>query len=107
MWQEEGLARIKEVEITIRNNFGKTRMSQPFISIRRQPYEEPYHLNLVISASNGVLIGSLEYYCSAGDLEKVGSKLAAFPERVGDSYFYKLGSPRPEDRFAFHLVLCL
>ncbi len=78
-------------------------MSPPFIIIRRHPYEEPYHLNLVITASNGVFAGTLEYYCNATDLTEMGSKLMSFPERIGDTYSYELGSPRPEDRFAFHL----
>jgi len=80
-------------------------MTPPFIIIRRYPYEEPYHLNLVISASNGAMSGTLEYYCNAEDLIKVGDHLAAFPGQHDDSYTYELGSPRPEDRFAFHFVL--
>ncbi|MEN9600901.1 MAG: hypothetical protein RIS56_507 [Verrucomicrobiota bacterium] len=80
-------------------------MKPPFIIIHRHPYEEPYHLNLVISASNGVMSGTLEYYCNAEDLGEVGGKLAVFPERKGDTYVYELGSPRPEDRFAFHFAL--
>lgn len=80
-------------------------MKPPFIFIRRCPYEEPYHLNLVISASNGVVSGALEYYCNAKDLVEIGSKLVTFPANVDDSYAYELGSPRPEDRFAFHFSL--
>ena len=80
-------------------------MNPPFIIIHRHPYEEPYHLNLVISASNGVMSGTLEYYCNAEDLDEVGGKLAVFPERREDTYAYELGSPRPEDRFAFHFAL--
>jgi hypothetical protein len=80
-------------------------MNPAFIIIRRQPYEEPYHLRLVITASNGVFGGTLEYYCNALDLIDMGTKLMAFPASIGDSYSYELGSPRPEDRFAFHFVL--
>ena len=79
-------------------------MKPPFIIIRRHPYEEPYHLNLVISASNGVMCGTLEYYCNAADVGEMGGKLAAFPEKTGDTYLYELGSPRREDRFAFHFA---
>lgn len=79
-------------------------MRPPHITIRRYPYEEPYHLNLVISASNGSFAGTLEYYCNADDLGRMGSRLMAFPEGVGDTYSYELGSPRPEDRCAFHLA---
>ena len=80
-------------------------MTPPFIIIRRYPYEEPYHLNLVISASNGAMSGTLEYYCNAEDLTKVGDRLAAFPRQKDDNYTYELGSPRPEDGFAFHFAL--
>jgi hypothetical protein len=80
-------------------------MARPFIVIRRFPYEEPYHLRLVISAGNGSFSGALEYYCNANDLAEVGSRLARFPIMIGDDYVYELGSPRPEDRFAFHLFL--
>ncbi|MBN2710987.1 MAG: hypothetical protein JXR97_00935 [Planctomycetes bacterium] len=46
------------------------------IEIKRYPYEEPYHLNLVFSASNGVFEGSLKYYCHASDLEDIGKERA-------------------------------
>lgn len=80
-------------------------MNPPFIVIHRHPYEEPYHLNLVISASNGEMRGTLEYYCNAADLKDVGSRLAAFPQKTEDSYVYELGTPRPEDQFAFHFAI--
>jgi hypothetical protein len=80
-------------------------MVRPFIVMRRYPYEEPYHLRLVLSAGNGVFAGSLEYYCNADDLAAVGHRLMTFPTKVGDSYAYELGSFKEEDRFAFHLLL--
>lgn len=80
-------------------------MNPPFIIIRRYPYEEPYHLNLVISASNGATGSVLEYYCNAADLIKVGAILTAFPAKAKDTFCYELGSQRPEDRFAFHFAL--
>ncbi len=80
-------------------------MTRPYIIIRRFAYEEPHHLNLVIWASNGVFTGSLEYYCNADDLARIGVRLMAFPERSGDVFTYELGSCRPEDRFAFHFLL--
>lgn len=49
--------------------------------------------------------GTLEYYCNAEDLTEVGDTLAAFPRQPDDSYTYELGSPKPEDRFAFHFAL--
>jgi hypothetical protein len=33
---------------------------KPYIRITRCPYEKPYHLNLVMTASNGQLAGKLE-----------------------------------------------
>lgn len=79
-------------------------MRSPFIIIRRHPYEEPYHLRLVITASNGVFAGTLEYYCKADDLAEIGRNLTVFPRTIEDTYSYELGSPRP-DKFAFHFVL--
>lgn len=80
-------------------------MRPPFIILRRQPYEEPYHLNLVVSAGNGTTGGTLEYYCNAEDVGKLGSRLAEFPKKRRDNYVYELGSPRQEDNFAFHFAL--
>src|SRR5580765_1020838 len=80
-------------------------MTPPFIVIRRFPYEEPHHLNLVISASNGAASGKLEYYCNAEDLVEIGRKLAAFPANGKDTYCYELGSPLTQDKFAFHFAL--
>ena len=38
-------------------------------------------------------------------LLKMGGRLSAFPESIGDTYAYELGSPRLEDRFAFYFAL--
>ena len=75
------------------------------IQIRRFPYEEPYYLNLVFSASNGVFGGRLEYYCDASDLEDLGKALRCFPKKVPDEYSYEIGSTKPEDKFAYHFAL--
>ena len=75
------------------------------IQIKRVPYEEPYHVNLVFSASNAVFDGSLEYYCNASDLEDIGKALRSFPRKVPDAYSYEIGSSRPEDNFAYHFAL--
>jgi hypothetical protein len=77
----------------------------PGIKITRYPYEEPYHLNLRIAASNGRLAGNLEYYCNASDLSSLGKQLAGFSGRKSDEIIYELGSEKPEDRFAFFLSL--
>jgi hypothetical protein len=75
------------------------------IKITRIPYEEPYHLNLRITASNGKANGRLEYYCNADDLKELGSKLLGFPGDQDETIVYKLGSEKPEDRFAFFFSL--
>src|SRR5215469_865371 len=75
------------------------------IKITRFPYEEPYHLRLFIEASNGKLNGSLEYYCSARDLNTLGNQLLGFPGKKNEKIVYKLGSEKPEDNFAF--LFCL
>jgi hypothetical protein len=80
-------------------------MKTPGIILRRYPYEEPYHLNLVLTACNGVFGGRLEYYCNADDLATLGRALARFPRQTPDEHVYELGSSEPERRFAFHLQL--
>ncbi len=75
------------------------------IQIRRFPYEEPYLVNLVFSASNGVLNGRLEYYCNASDLKDIGKALRSFPRKVPDEYSYEIGSTKPEDRFAYYFAI--
>jgi len=73
-----------------------------WIKITRHPYEEPYHLHLVMAASNGQQRGELEYYCNADDLKKIADVLEVFPLHATSVYLYELGSERPEDRFAFY-----
>lgn len=80
-------------------------MNTPGIRITRFPYEEPYHLNLLIEASNGRINGRLEYYCAADNLTTLGQGLADFTGARGQEVVYELGSERPEDRFAFFLSL--
>ena len=80
-------------------------MNNAGIKITRFPYEEPYHLRLVIEASNGNLNGCLEYYCNASDLKGLGHKMSKFSGKKDEKIAYKLGSERPEDRFAFFFGL--
>ncbi|HEX3656343.1 MAG TPA: hypothetical protein VHV55_11075 [Pirellulales bacterium] len=75
------------------------------ISITRYPYEEPYHLNLRIKASNGRTCGELEYYCNVSGLKEFGKQLADFHGGRGEEVNYELGSEAPQDRFAFYLNL--
>ena len=80
-------------------------MTTPGIKLTRYPYEEPYHLNLRIAASNGHLNGDLEYYCNATDLKELGKQLVDFSGKRSEKIVYELGSEKPEDRFAFFLSL--
>jgi hypothetical protein len=75
------------------------------IKITRFPYEEPYHLNLLIQASNGKMNGRLGYYCNADDLKNLGNQLLNFPSKGDEKIVYQIGSEKPEDRFAFFFRL--
>lgn len=60
-------------------------MRQPFIRITRHPYEEPYHLNLVV-ASNGRQRGELEIYAPPDDLVAMAAQLRDFPGQATDRW---------------------
>jgi hypothetical protein len=75
------------------------------ISIACYPYEEPYHLNLRIKASNGRVAGDLEYYCNASDLKELGKQLIDYLGKPDDEIHFELGSEAPEVRCAFYLSL--
>jgi hypothetical protein len=82
---------------------GKIGLNTPGIRITRSPYEEPYHLNLYIEASNGIINGMLEYYCNADDLRTLGKQLTNFTGTNKEEIIYQLGSEDKQDRFAFFL----
>ena len=75
-------------------------MSQ-FIEVVRRPYEEPYHVNLVVTASNGPQSGALEIYSNATDLGEFATALRGIGSRASEA-LWELGSERPEDNFAFY-----
>ena len=75
---------------------------QAGLKIIRKPYEEPYHVNLVVTASNGRSIAELEIYTNADDLAEYGSALQDFPQSNTHTVLWELGSERPVDRFAFY-----
>jgi hypothetical protein len=75
---------------------------KPHIRLRRHPYEEPYHLRLVINASNGHTAGELEFYTSPDELRAWADHLAVFPQHRDDVFLAEIGSERPEDRFAYY-----
>lgn len=80
-------------------------MSDVGVELTRTPYEEPYHLRLLIVASYGRLRGELEYYCNADDLQELGAQMRAYSGSRDQEIVYELGSEKPEDRFAFFLSL--
>ena len=80
---------------------------KPFIRIVRKPYEEPYHLHLVVMASNGRQRGELDIYTNVWDLELTAGRLRELPIPGESAVLWELGSERPEDRFAFYFRVCL
>jgi len=79
-------------------------MSSSFIEIVRHPYEEPYHLNLVVVASNGTQRGELEIYSNASDLGVFAQAIRKLPAQASDAT-WELGSELPDARFGFHFRL--
>ncbi len=73
-----------------------------FIRVTRNPYEEPHHVNLVVTASNGRTRGELEIYANATDLLAFSQALRSPPKFGQDIAVWELGSEEPERRFAFH-----
>ena len=74
------------------------------LQIVRKPYEEPYHLNLLVSAPNGSQRGELEIYANATDLGTFAGELRDVPDGKREA-LWELGSEVPEDRFAFYFRL--
>jgi hypothetical protein len=76
----------------------------PFIQVVRNPYEEPHHLNLVVTASNGLQAAGLEIYANATDLGSYANALRGVASRTPEA-LWELGSERSEDNFAFYFRL--
>jgi hypothetical protein len=77
----------------------------PCIVVQRFPYEEPYHAQLSIAASNGRYSGIIEIYCAVGQLRDIGIALTKFPAKIPDEYLFEYGSEDPKERWAYHLKL--
>lgn len=73
-----------------------------FLRITRTPYEEPYHLQLLLEASNGRQTASLEIYVSADLVNEMANALAVFPRHASDAYLCEIGSERKEDHWAYY-----
>ena len=76
-----------------------------YLRIERIPYEEPYHVQLVWSVSNGNTSSNFEYYDNADSLKEMADALEAFPRHSSDVFLYEIGSEKPEDRFAYYFRL--
>ena len=80
-------------------------MAKPFLNVKRHPYEEPFHTQIEISASNGAFAGSTDIYCNVADLADIGNGLMNFPKSVGDEYRYVYGSEEPSRRCYRYFLL--
>ena len=74
-----------------------------YLKITRIPYEEPSHVKLIVSASNGEQSGSLEIYDGAASLLDTATALTDFPFNQ-QSYTWELGSEDPKVRFGFYFL---
>jgi hypothetical protein len=63
-------------------------MDEIGILIKRNPYEEPYLLDLKFTAFNGEFQGQFEWYCNPSELEEIGKALSPFPTKIPDEYSY-------------------
>ena len=69
---------------------------KPQITVKRFPYEEPFHLQLEFFVTNGCFSGNTDIYCNANDLNEIGRALRFFPKRIDDEYRYEYGSEEPD-----------
>lgn len=76
--------------------------SRSYLRITRIPYEEPYHIQLSIEASNGTQATKFEVYVNAQVLNEWADHLEVFPRHNSDVFLYEVGSERPEDRWAYY-----
>ena len=75
------------------------------IRIQRFPYEEPYHVQLDLSAENGRFSGGFDFYTGVQELRKLAADLQNFPKYIGDEVRFIYGSPHKDDRVYRHLVI--
>lgn len=73
-----------------------------FLNITRQPYEEPYHLHLLVFAGNPTTLTRFEIYTTSSDLNDAAESLIGFPKSNADTFTWQLGSELEQDRFAFY-----
>ncbi len=76
---------------------------KPWMKITRFPYEEPYHLNLVLTASNGRQRGEANFYTTPSELADMAAALQRFGQHAADEYLYERGSERDRDAYYFKI----
>jgi len=76
-----------------------------FLNITRQPYEEPYHVTLLVSAGNVSTQTQFEIYANASDLNNAAASLIGFPKTDRDVFTWELGSEDEQRLFAFYFRL--
>lgn len=77
----------------------------PKIRITRYLYEEPYHVHLVLEATNDSISTCFEYYCCTTDLIDIATRLEVFPTESKDEYIYEIGSELKTHRSAYYFML--
>lgn len=77
----------------------------PFLIVRRFPYEEPFHTQLKFAASNGMFSGCTDIYCNVDDISNIGKALQNFPRTAEDEYRYEYGSSDPSKKFYRYFLL--
>lgn len=80
-------------------------ISDPFVILRRYPYEEPYLIHVGFFVSNGLFMGSTEIYFNVEDIAAMGDALKSFPKSVGDEYRYICGSEKPKAHESDYFML--
>lgn len=78
---------------------------KPLIKLTRYPYEEPYHIQLLLEAANGMQHASIEFYTNAQDMPKLGEALVQFPFTDTREHIYEIGSEDPAKRCAYFIRL--
>ena len=74
------------------------------LKLTRFPYEEPYHIELHVEASNGRQHAAIEFYTNANDLDELGDALMHFPDSETKEHIYEIGTADPAAEFAYHLL---
>jgi hypothetical protein len=76
-----------------------------YIRLVRYPYEEPHHLHLSMTVSNGRSRGQLDFYASTQQLVSWADGMETFPLHARSVLLWEFGSERPEDRWAYYFRL--